>query len=62
MDTQTNTKINFTELSTGICTDNYSFQLGEFFLHNSLTCTSYKTVMGNDSLWDSCMNSDMFRT
>jgi hypothetical protein len=30
MDTQTNTKIDFSELSTGICTGNYSFQLGEF--------------------------------
>ena len=25
MDTQTNTKIDFIQLSTGICTDNYSF-------------------------------------
>jgi len=30
MDTQTNTKIDFIELSTGMSADNYSFQLGEF--------------------------------
>ena len=30
MNTQTNTKIDITEPSKGICTDKYSFQLGEF--------------------------------